>query len=491
MTLRVRLSLWYGTLCVVALAVVSLVGYSVSVYQQYLTLDRVLIVSARLVKSGVEASGRSYALQADTLGPTRDGIIVLLRVYSSTGELVERSPMDLDLPSTSPRAPLVSPAPPAYLKVLPLSFKRPPTPSQADSAFGTLSIDNHRWRRHVVTVRKTGRITGYVEALTPLARLDQAALDLAHILFNLTLFSVVAVMVVGWLLAGSALRPIDRVTRAARAIALSRDLRQRVQTPDRQDEVGRLASTFNEMLSSLDTAWQSQERFVADASHELRAPLTVMRGNLELLRRHPQLSAAERTEMLADVEREATRMTRLVEDMLLLARSEAGGTLSSRLVDLCTVTSEAVRDARLLARGHRLRLDAPPGTMMVLGDADRLKQLLLVLLDNAIKYSPPGSPVVVALLKHAGAVTLSVTDHGPGIPTDAVPHIFDRFYQADLARPREAGGSGLGLSIAQWIVSHHAARLAVTQTGPQGTTFTVHFPPPDSALDQMGASKAV
>ncbi|MFD1733699.1 ATP-binding protein [Deinococcus malanensis] len=302
---------------------------------------------------------------------------------------------------------------------------------------------------------------------------------MARLLIKLVVLSVLAVLLIGWWVAGSALRPVDRLTRAARAIAQSRDLGRRVRTGGARDELGRLATTFNGMLESLETAWQSQQRFVGDASHELRAPLTVMRGNLELLRRHPHLDAAEREEMLSDIERETSRLTRLVEDLLLLARSDAGVTLACRPVSLRAVAQEAMRGARLLAPALRLALHADDRPYMVSGDHDRLKQLLLILLDNAIKYSPEGSTVTVYLDQQGGEVLLSVQDQGSGIPPEAQPHIFERFYRADPARQREPGGAGLGLPIAQWIASQLRGTLEVQHTGPDGTTFCLRLPAAD------------
>lgn len=476
MTLRMRLTLWYGALCALALTALGLVGYSTTVREQYRTLDRVLLVTARIVETGIRKDGRSYFFETDTSTPTRDGIVMVLRSYSEEGELMYTSPNDPGLKPTRPQAPLTSPALPAYLKVLPLPWLPPSQVQPGKSgAFGILSFEGQRWRRYVVRVDKGPQVLGYVEALTPLGRLDSESLRLARLLLNLTLLSVLTVLLVGWWIAGVGLRPVDQLTRAARAIAHSRDLRQRVPTRGERDELGRLALTFNEMLGSLETAWKSQQRFVGDASHELRAPLTVMRGNLELLRRHPHLSAAERDAMLGEIERETSRMTRLVEDLLLLARSDAGSTLTRTPVDLRLPLLEALRDARTLARHHRLTLDAPPGPLSVLGERDRLRQLLLILLDNALKYSPDGSAVHVQVRREAGQVTVLVSDEGDGIPEGALPHIFERFYRADAARQRDTGGTGLGLAIADWIAAQLGAQIAVHRTGPGGTTFRLTF----------------
>ncbi|ACO47718.1 HAMP domain-containing sensor histidine kinase [Deinococcus deserti] len=480
MTLRLRLSLWYGTLCALTLMAVGLVGYTTSVTEQFLALDRILVVSAQLVESGMRTYGRSYAFETDTSVPTKGGTVMVLRSYAPTGELMYRSPSDPGLPESRPQRPLSAPAPPAYLDLLPLPLTSAHVPPSPNGAFGTMMVDGQRWRRYVVRVDSPRNITiGYVEALTPLGRLDQGARALARLLIQLVVLSVLAVLLIGWWVAGSALRPVDRLTRAARAIAQSRDLGRRVKTGGTRDELGRLAITFNGMLDSLETAWKSQQRFVGDASHELRAPLTVMRGNLELLRRHPHLDPAEREEMLGDIERETSRLSRLVEDLLLLARSDAGVQLACRPVSLRAAALEALRDARLLAPGLNLDLRAEDRPYMVSGDHDRLKQLLLILLDNASKYTPEGSTVTVCLGEEGNDVLLTVKDQGSGIPPEAQAHIFERFYRADPARQREPGGAGLGLSIAQWIAAQLRGSLEVQSTGPDGTTFCLRLPAAD------------
>lgn len=483
MSVRWRLSLWYGLLSALTLVILGFVGYSLPVRQQYLNLDRVLIASARLVETGIRANGRSYALETDTSGPAKDGIVMVLRRYAPDGTLVSRSPSDPGLPPSDPAAPLTAPAKPAYFAVLPLPFGEVDDP-RSNTAFGTLTVEGQRWRRYVIALsRSDGTKLGYVEALTPLGTLDAAARELFRVLLTVTALSVLSVAVFGWWLAGSVLRPVEKMMDAARSISRSHDLEQRIPTGRNQDELSRLARTFNDMLGSLQRAWDSQQRFVGDASHELRAPLTVLRGNAELLRRHPHLHPAERDTMLADIEKEASRMARLVDDLLLLAQSDAGSTLKRTPVDLRAVTAEAIRAARRLSESHSIVLQGGPERLTVLGEKDRLRQLLLILLDNALKYSPENSTVIVTFQSQGECVRLSVQDEGIGIPEDALPHIFERFYRVDKARSRKAGGVGLGLSIAQWIASQLGGRLWVEQTGPQGTTFTLELlkaPPKDS-----------
>jgi signal transduction histidine kinase len=272
-----------------------------------------------------------------------------------------------------------------------------------------------------------------------------------------------------------ALRPIAGFSSTSGDIAHSRDLSQRIVVPHHRDELGRLAATFNEMLTSIQAAYMAQQRFVSDASHELRAPLTAIQGNLELLRRHPEMSPTDRDESLAEAEREAGRLTRLVADLLALARADAGITLQRRPVDLDMVVLDAFRTARPLAHGQELSLE-PFEPAQVLGDEDRLKQLVLILLDNALKYTPVGGQVILSLQQRDQQVEIIVRDTGVGIAAEDLPHVFDRFYRADPARSRDPGGTGLGLAIASWIARQHDGDVVVSSSSGQGTTVVVQLP---------------
>lgn len=480
MTLRLRLSLWYGALFTLVLIGIALSSLTISVRENYLTVDRVLQGSARLVEQGILSYGRSYWLETDTTEPLNEGIVLVLRTYDAKGGLMYRSVTDPGLPETRPEDPLHAPAPPAYLDVLPLRLPGTPAVDRGAGAFGTLRLPDQRWRRYVIEVRKASKTVAFVEALTPLGRTDATARRQTRDLVKLTVLSVAVILIIGWALAGAALRPLQALIGTARSISHHRDLSRRVAPPGGRDELGQLAVTFNDMLGSLESAWASQQQFVGDASHELRAPLTIMRANVELMRRHPHLSAEEQQEMLADMDREVRRMSRLVEDLLLLARSDAGDNLYLQPVDLAAVTREAIRDARKLAFEHTIDLQGGDLAAPVRAETDRLRQLLLILLDNALKYSPPASAVTVRLDAVPGGWQLCVQDRGPGIPAEALPHIFKRFYRADPARQRDLG-AGLGLAIAEWIAGQFSARLRVARTGPDGTTFCVEFPALDAA----------
>jgi signal transduction histidine kinase len=245
------------------------------------------------------------------------------------------------------------------------------------------------------------------------------------------------------------------MTQTARGITGSRDLSRRVETPPHPDELGKLAATFNTMLESIETAYRAQQRFVADASHELRAPLTATQGNLGLLNRHAEMPEADRAEALAEMTREAERLTRLVADLLALARADAGVPVRQGPVDLDTIVLEAFRCARGLAHGQILVLD-PFEPVQVSGDEDRLKQVLLILLDNALKYTPTGGQVTLGLARLETNVQITIQDTGQGIASEDLPHVFERFYRADPggepARPGDARG-GLSAAFSRFILS--------------------------------------
>jgi len=329
----------------------------------------------------------------------------------------------------------------------------------------------------VLPIHSAGTSSGYIEALTPLGRLDVSIQAFRIMLPMLGLTSLVVALVGSWAIAGKALRPIAKMTRTARTIALSHDLSRRIEVPSHRDELARLATTFNEMLASIESSYRAQQRFVSDASHELRAPLTAIQGNLELLNRHKSMPEAERDEALAEMTREAERLTRLVADLLALARADAGVPLKHHLIDLDRVVLDAFRSARQLARGQTLVLD-PFEPIQVNGDEDRLTQLLLILLDNALKYTPVGGQVTLGLRHDDTGVELQVRDTGVGIAPEDVEHVFERFYRADPGRSRDPGGTGLGLSIAQWIVEQHGGTIMLESQPEHGTLVRVHLPLP-------------
>jgi signal transduction histidine kinase len=295
----------------------------------------------------------------------------------------------------------------------------------------------------------------------------------------------------GWVMAGRALRPVAQVTAAAARIAAgdgtAASLAARLPVPPADDELARLSATFNAMLDRLQASFRAQERFVADASHELRTPLTAIRGNVDVLTRQTRngsrtLLTGDLTPALEDIRAESDRMRRLLDDLLLLARSDAGeGARSFPItqksgIRLDAIAHDAVRSAGSLTQGQILELEAPRPVLLD-GDPDRLRQLVMILLDNAIRHTPPGGHVRVAVASGAdGTVRVAVRDDGEGIAAEHLPHVFERFYRADGARGRASGGTGLGLAIARAICRAHGGEIEVRSSPGLGATFIATLP---------------
>jgi two-component system OmpR family sensor kinase len=277
----------------------------------------------------------------------------------------------------------------------------------------------------------------------------------------------------GWVLAGAALRPIDHITQTAQEIGAAQDFDRRVAYRGPLDEVGRLATTFNAMLVRLGEAYQAQRRFVADASHELRTPLTSIRGNLGLLQREPAIAASDRIAVIADLVSESERLSRLVGDLLTLARSDAGRLLRQQPVALDALLADLIRRLAVLYPDRTVRVEGHAAAN-VLGDPDALTQVLLILLDNALKFTPDDGTVTVTTAADGDQICIAVRDTGPGMAPDVLPHIFERFYQGDVART--GTGTGLGLSIARALSAGQHGTIDVESQVGRGSTFTVTLP---------------
>ncbi|GAA3350788.1 HAMP domain-containing sensor histidine kinase [Amorphoplanes nipponensis] len=322
---------------------------------------------------------------------------------------------------------------------------------------------------------------------------------------------LLALVAAGWagaVIIRRTLQPLHRVAATATRVAeleLDRgevELAQRVPAADTdpRTEVGQVGAALNRLLDHVGNALEARHaselqvrQFVADASHELRTPLAAIRGYAELSRRSRQPVPDEIGHVLRRVESEATRMTALVEDLLLLARLDAGRPLAQDPVDLTMLVVDAVSDAHAAGPGHDWQLDLPAEPVTITGDAQRLHQVLANLLANARTHTPEGTTVTVGVSESGGAAVLSVTDAGPGIPADLQPHIFERFARGDSSRSRAAGSTGLGLSIVHAVVTAHGGTVAV-RSEPGRTEFTVRLPmtaalPPAATLSVPAAAR--
>jgi heavy metal sensor kinase len=329
-----------------------------------------------------------------------------------------------------------------------------------------------------------GKIRGYIQAASSLRTVDAAVDRLLKIMLIGGTITILISLLVGDYLARRALRPIDAIAQTAKQITAADDLSRRIPYNGPPDELGQLTHIFNNTLERLERLFNVQRRFVADVSHEMRTPLTIIQGNIDLMRR---MGPDEQT--MAAVADEAKRMIRLVDDLLLLAKADAGRLpLEQARIDLDTLVLDVFRQAQMLSKEVSVSLGhVEPARVM--GDSDRLKQLLLNLLSNGMKYTPPGGKVTLALHREGAHAVLTVSDTGIGIPPEDLSHIFDRFYRVDKARSRAQGGTGLGLSIAKWIAEAHGGEITVSSEVDEGSVFTVRLPLLPDADQQTAPSR--
>ena len=298
--------------------------------------------------------------------------------------------------------------------------------------------------------------------------------------------------VIGAVVVRRELEPLERVAATARRVSMlpldrgEVQLAERVPDADPDTEVGQVGAALNRMLDHVGAALEARQdsemqlrQFVADASHELRTPLAAIRGYAELTRRGPL--SDEATYSISRISSQAERMTTLVEDLLLLARLDAGRPLEQADVDLTRLVLDAVSDAHAAGPDHRWQLDLPEEPVTVSGDPSRLTQVITNLLANARTHTPPGTAVQVTLAAAAGTARVSVVDEGPGIPSDLLPHVFERFARGSTSRSRENGSTGLGLAIVHAVVAAHGGGVSVTSR-PGHTEFTVRLPMTQPAL---------
>ncbi len=281
----------------------------------------------------------------------------------------------------------------------------------------------------------------------------------------------------GYWISRRALAPVDEITRSARVIGIQ-SLSQRLAVPASGDEIQRLSETWNGMLARLEAAVKRLSQFTADASHELRTPIALIRTTAELTLRRERSPETYR-EALRQVLLESERTTRLVEDLLLLARADAGlPSLPLERLELIPLVRDVCRQGQILAGARQLEISAeiPDEPVFVEANDPALRRMLLLLLDNAVKYTPSGGRIILSVDRGPAGATVAVSDTGIGIPETALPHVFERFYRVDESRNRDAGGTGLGLSIAKWIAERHHASLEAESVVGQGSVFRIRFP---------------
>lgn len=337
--------------------------------------------------------------------------------------------------------------------------------------FTFYTINGIRYRLFLLGTEHANVSVGY-----PVAEIDATLRRLfALLIWSLPLAFFVSV-VAGWFLAKRSLDPIDEITRSARRITAN-NLQQRLPVPPTNDEIARLTGTLNDMIARLETSFDRIRQFTADASHELKTPLAILLGEIEVALRRPASIEEYRSTLVSCLE-EVERLTKVVQGLLDLSRADSGQIpLELETLSLSALVADIVEDIAMLADAKHISiLPAIAKNVLVDGDEVRLHQAILNVIENAIKYTPQRGRIEVSLIETGDNAVLTVMDSGPGISADQLPLIFDRFYRVDKARSQDIAGTGLGLSITQWIVHAHNGIISASSGERGGTTFVISLP---------------
>jgi heavy metal sensor kinase len=455
-TIRTKLTLWYaGSVEAVSLISVLLLYWGF-VYTSYRSVDLLLREEAEALGNYLSLASRagvpSYIARLVEEGDLFSGQNKYVQISNDKGRVLERS-------ANLAEGVLALPAQTRGAVVATLVF-----PDSLPVRVLTLPVVTQAGERCFVQEGVS------VEGL-------RASLHRLHAMLIFFLPGMLGLSILtGWLMARRVLRPIEVITREARTIE-AQDLSRRLPVTHPQDEIGQLTGVLNSLLSRLEAAFAQMRRFTADAAHELRTPLAVLRCGMEVTVSKAR-SPAEHQEALATYIGEVAHLARIVDDLFALARADAGQQeLKREHVSFSGLMRETCEQAELMAEVKALRVSLHVAEeVSVLGDRLRLKQLLFNLVDNAIKYTPAGGTVRLAVGREESWVTVTVEDSGIGIPAADLPHIFERFYRVEKARSLDGAGGGLGLSICQWITQAHGGHITVQSGIGKGSTFRVVLP---------------
>ena len=489
MSIRLRFTLLYSAILAVMLAIFGIGLYSTQAKSSYNALKTDLIHSIERLESSLRMNNQSIE------PPNADS---------------EPAPPDVPNQSTQPSPAIQNPVPfstfsdePAFrefpereiarildsdgnLIASPFGRAEDALPL-SDTALLEVQTEGDNWeietyqdQRMLIysrLVERNGEPAFIVQAAKPLTERDRTLKSLAATLLGASLLTLAVASGIGWAFSGITFKPIHRMSKTAREIGEERDFTRRLEYVGPQDELGQLATTFNGMLHQLDGAYQQvahsldmQRNFVADVSHELRTPLTTLRGNLGLLTRKPPISDDEQSDILNDMVDESDRLIRLVNDLLILARADAGRSLAKDVVEIKSLLEETCRQAKHLDEHREILLEAED--LLVLGDRDAMKQVLLIAMDNALKHSNGGVEVRAYIAE--GNATIEVEDHGQGIPSEKLEHIFERFYRGEDAA--QLPGFGLGLAIAKNLVEAQNGDIRMESEIGKGSVLSISFP---------------
>jgi two-component system, OmpR family, sensor kinase len=465
-SLRARLTSWYVSVLAAVLISVCILIYVLMQRALHSRIDENLRTVTSIAVTSLTndlAEGQSVLDAAKSTAAELFSDQAMLAIYDASGRLLAEEGRDDDLALTLPD-----------LSTIPVDRPLLRTVTEADD-----EDDRHRIAIRHATIEPSG--TEYLILVgSDLERTDEELQSLRDIFLYVIPGALVIAGLVGWLLARHSLSPVMQMAERARRIGVE-NLDGRIPVANPRDELGRLASTFNELLERLSRSFAQQRQFMADASHELRSPIATTRTAAAVALQQRHRDEPDYRQALEIVEQQTTRLSRVVDDMFTLARADAGNYPVQRVpLYLDEVCEEVARAASVVAGGKQIRIQCTAATNApFVGDEDLLRRMMRNLLDNAVRHAPVNSTVRIVLERATGGYVITIADAGPGIPPQIRPHIFERFVRGDAARDRAEGeldGAGLGLAIARWAARQHGGDIVIVESSSSGTVFRIDLP---------------
>jgi len=460
-SVRGRLTLYYVSVLAVALVIVGVLIYVLLARALYVRVDETLQAGVRIAMTSLSndiAEGQDYADAARSTAAEQSSSAQMLAIYDSAGRLLAESGRDGDLDLSLPP-----------LATIPDNDEILQTVVESDGD------DRHRLAFRSVSVPP---FEYFVVVGADLEPMDEELEFLRGILAYVVPIALSIAAIGGLFLARKSLSPVVAMADRARRIGVE-NLSERLPVANPRDELGHLAETFNELLARLEGSLIQQRRFMADASHELRTPVTTTRTAAAVALQQAHRDENEYRDTLKIVEQQATRLSRVVDDMFTLARADAGNyPVRTTPMYLDEVIDEVVRAARVVAGTRNISVDATtvPSAAFT-GDEELIRRMVVNLVDNAVRHTPAGTAVRVELDETGSGYAIAVKDQGPGIPQEIRAQIFERFFRADTSRRQgEYNGAGLGLSLARWIARTHGGDVVLARSSPSGSTFVISLP---------------
>jgi heavy metal sensor kinase len=461
-SVRARLTLWYVSLLAATLVVSIALIYLLLARTLYARVDDTLRAVVQIAQTSLANDLNEGQDAADAARSTATELAsrqTLISIYDGRGRLLAEAGREDDIVIALPA-----------METIPADDELLETIVETDDL-----DDRHRlaWRRVAIPGFNADYI---IVAGTSLEPTDEELESLRGILAYLVPLALVVAGIGGWFLAGRSLSPVVAMADRARQIGVE-NLSERLPVANPRDELGLLAETFNGLLARLEGSLIQQRQFMADASHELRTPVTTARTAASVTLQQPHRVEPEYRETLDIIEQEMARLSRIVDDMFTLARADAGSyPVRPTPMYLDEVFDEVVRSSRVVASTRHITIaDSAVRPAPFTGDEDLIRRLIVNIVDNAVRYAPSNSVIRIALDRVERGYAISVSDDGPGIPADVQPRIFERFYRVDAARTRE-GGAGLGLALARWIARAHGGDVVLASSSSLGSTFIITLP---------------